>query len=330
MILSRSRRIRAGGRRSRRTSSLGTAVLFSLPAIAIISVFHLYGAGRNVYMSLTDWTLAGADFVGLRNYIDLVQNGEFWNSVKVTGFFGLVVPVTVVVAIPVAYLLHYVVRKSYLYRLLLFVPFVVPTVATSLVWGTIFTPSPTGLLNASLQPFGVTRQSWILDSTGIVEGVGGWFGVIVPSWAEGPSIAMMLLLLIRFWQMLGFTILILYAGMTRIDPDLLAAARVDGATEPQILRKVVVPVLSPTILFVAVVSLVFALREFNTIYVLTQGGPARTTETLSMLMFRQFWGDNLFAVGATTATALFLIILLVTWAQFRLSRRWVHYTGGTT
>ena len=176
----------------------------------------------------------------------------------------------------------------------------------------------------------MTRQSWILDSTGIVEGVGGWFGVIVPSWAEGPSIAMMLLLLIRFWQMLGFTILILYAGMTRIDPDLLAAARVDGATEPQILRKVVVPVLSPTILFVAVVSLVFALREFNTIYVLTQGGPARTTETLSMLMFRQFWGDNLFAVGATTATALFLIILLVTWAQFRLSRRWVHYTGGTT
>ena len=154
MILSRSRRIRAGGRRSRRTSSLGTAVLFSLPAIAIISVFHLYGAGRNVYMSLTDWTLAGADFVGLRNYIDLVQNGEFWNSVKVTGFFGLVVPVTVVVAIPVAYLLHYVVRKSYLYRLLLFVPFVVPTVATSLVWARYSLPLRPGCSTLHYNPSG--------------------------------------------------------------------------------------------------------------------------------------------------------------------------------
>ena len=316
-------------RRSSRTASLGTAILFLLPALLVIGVFHLYGTGRNIYLSLTDWTLAGAEFVGLVNYIDLVQNGDFWNSVKVSFFFGFVVPATVIVAIPVAYLLHYVIHKSYLYRLLLFVPFIVPTVATSLVWGLVFAPSPTGVLNASLLPFGVRRQSYILDSTGVVEWVAGWFGATVPGWAEGPSIAMAILLLVRFWQMLGFTVLILYAGMTRIDPDLLDAARVDGASEPKILRRVVVPVLSPTILFVVVVSLVFALREFNTIFVLTQGGPARTTETLSMLMYRQFWGDNLFAVGAATATALFLIILLVTWLQFRLSRRWVHYTAGT-
>ncbi len=316
-------------RRSSRTSSVGTAILFLFPALLVIGVFHLYGTGRNIYLSLTDWTLAGAEFIGLTNYIDLLQSGDFWNSVKVTFFFAVVVPATVIVAIPVAYLLHYVVRKSYLYRLLLFVPFIVPTVATSLVWGLVFAPSPTGVLNASLQPLGVRRQGWILDSTGVFEMVAGWFGAAVPSWAEGPSIAMAILVLVRFWQMLGFTVLILYAGMTRIDPDLLDAARVDGATEPKILRRVVVPVLSPTILFVVVVSLVFALREFNTIFVLTQGGPARTTETLSMLMYRQFWGDNLFAVGAATATALFLIILLVTWLQFRLSRRWVHYTAGT-
>lgn len=332
MVSARSLRTSAGRwrrRRSSRTSSVGTAILFLLPALLVIGVFHLYGTGRNIYLSLTNWTLAGAEFIGLTNYINLIQGGDFWNSVKVTFFFAVVVPITVTVAIPVAYLLHYVIRKSYLYRLLLFVPFIVPTVATSLVWGLVFAPSPTGVLNASLQPFGVRRQSWILDSTGVVELVVGWFGATVPAWAEGPSIAMAILVLVRFWQMLGFTVLILYAGMTRIDPDLLDAARVDGASEPKILRRVVIPVLSPTILFVVVVSLVFALREFNTIFVLTQGGPARTTETLSMLMYRQFWGDNLFALGAATATALFLIILVVTWLQFRLSRRWVHYTAGT-
>ena len=152
-------------RRTSRTSSLGTAILFLFPALLVIGVFHLYGTARNIYLSLTDWTLAGAEFIGLTNYINLLQSGDFWNSVKVTFFFAVVVPATVIVAIPVAYLLHYVVRKSHLYRLLLFVPFIVPTVATSLVWGLVFAPSPTGVLNASLQPLGVRRQGWILDST---------------------------------------------------------------------------------------------------------------------------------------------------------------------
>ena len=152
-------------RRTSRTSSLGTAILFLFPALLVIGVFHLYGTARNIYLSLTDWTVAGAEFIGLTNYINLLQSGDFWNSVKVTFFFAVVVPATVIVAIPVAYLLHYVVRKSYLYRLLLFVPFIVPTVATSLVWGLVFAPSPTGVLNASLQPLGVRRQGWILDST---------------------------------------------------------------------------------------------------------------------------------------------------------------------
>jgi multiple sugar transport system permease protein len=321
-----SPRRRVGG--SRRVSGWSTAVLFMVPAIIVIGVFHLYAAGRNVWMSFTNWTLAGADFIGLDNYVDLIRGGDFWNSLKVTLFFTTAVPITILVAIPVAYLLHFVVRKSYAYRLLLFVPFIVPTVATSLVWGLVFAPGPTGLLNASLNQFGVPRQSWVLDSKGIFEVAGGWIGLDLPTWAAGPSVAMAILILIRFWQMLGFTVLILYAGMTRIDHDLLDAARVDGATESRILRRVVVPVLSPTILFVTVISLVYALREFNTIFVLTQGGPARTTETLSMLMFRQFWGDHLLGVGATTATVLFLLIMAITWVQFRLSRRWVHYSGG--
>ena len=85
-------------RRTSRTSSLGTAILFLFPVLLVIGVFHLYGTGRNIYLSSTDWTLAGAELIGLMNCINLLQSGDFWNSVKVTFFFAVVVPATVIVA----------------------------------------------------------------------------------------------------------------------------------------------------------------------------------------------------------------------------------------
>jgi ABC-type sugar transport system permease subunit len=300
-----------------------------LPAVMVIGVFHLWASGFNVAMGFTNWSFAGVDFVGLENYRYITTRGNFWNALVVTMFFVFgTVPTTVVIAVPLAYLLHQIVRRNYLYRLILFLPYIVPTVATSLVWSLFFSPSPGGVVNSVLRQFGGGLQPLLLDSTGVFEIVGEAIGVTVPEWGEGPSVAMVLVMLVRFWQMLGFTILIVYSGMTQLDPEMLEAARVDGASERQVLRKVVVPLLSPTLLFVTVVSFIFAIREFNTIYVLTGGGPARTTETLTMLVFRQFFEEGLLGRGAATATILFLIILLITWAQFRLSRRWVFYRGG--
>jgi ABC-type sugar transport system permease subunit len=306
-----------------------SALLFLLPAVTIIGTFHLWASGFNVAMGFTDWSFAGVNFIGGENFTRLASGGEFWNSLAVTLFFiAGTVPITVAVAIPIAYLLYQVIPRNYLYRLLLFLPYIVPTVATSLVWSLVFSPSPGGIANAVRSVFGMAPKPWLLDSTGAVEWLASFVGVSVPGWAEGPSIALVLVMVVRFWQMLGFTILILYSGMTQLDPETLEAARVDGATERQILRRVVVPLLSPTLLFVTVVSFIFAIREFNTIFVLTAGGPASTTETLTMLIFRQFFVESQLGRGAATATVLFAIILLITWAQFRLGRRWVFYRGG--
>lgn len=300
-----------------------------LPAVVVIGVFHLWASGFNVAMGFTNWTFAGVDFIGTENYRYLASSGSFWNALVVTMFFVVgTVPTTIVVAIPLAYLLQQVVKRNYLYRLMLFLPYIVPTVATSLVWSLFFSPSPGGVVNSVIRQFGGGLQPLLLDSTGIFEVFGDSVGVTVPTWAEGPSVAMLLVMLVRFWQMLGFTILIVYSGMSQLDPEMLEAARVDGATERQVLRRVVVPLLSPTLLFVTVVSFIFAIREFNTIFVLTGGGPARTTETVTMLIFRQFFEEGFLGRGAATATILFLVILLITWAQFRLSRRWVFYRGG--
>lgn len=306
-----------------------SALFFLLPAVAIIGTFHLWASGFNVAMGFTDWSFAGVSFVGGANFSRLASSGEFWNSLAVTLFFIVgTVPLTVVVAIPIAYLLYQVIPRNYLYRLLLFLPYIVPTVATSLVWSLVFSPSPGGVANAVGSMLGMAPKPWLLDSTGLFEWLASLVGVTVPVWAEGPSIALVLVMVVRFWQMLGFTILILYSGMTQLDPETLEAARVDGGTERQILRRVVVPLLSPTLLFVAVVSFIFAIREFNTIYVLTAGGPASSTETLTMLIFRQFFVESQLGRGAATATVLFAVILLITWAQFRLGRRWVFYRGG--
>ena len=305
-----------------------TIVVFVFPALAIIGVFHLYATGYNIAMSFTDWTVGTKNFIGLANYSELFRSGAFLNSLEVTAYFLVTVPLTAILAIPVAYLLHYVVDRSYIYRLVLLLPYIVPTVATSLLWGFILSPSPNGVLNSIIRTIGFKRESLLLDSEGIVHWFASWVHLDPPSWMAGPSVAMTLIMGIRSWQLLGFMVLVLYAGMTRIEPTMLDAARVDGASEYQILRKVVVPSLSPTILFVLVVSLVMQFREFNTIFMLTEGGPVRSSETFTMLLFRQFWGDGQLGMGATTATVLFAIILVVTWIQFRLSRRWVHYEGG--
>ena len=306
------------------------AAAMLLPAVVVIGVFHLWASGFNVAMGFTNWTFAGVDFVGVENYRYLAASGAFWNALVVTLFFILgTVPATIIVAVPLAYLLHQVVRRNHFYRLVLFLPYIVPTVATSLVWSLFFSPSPGGVVNSVIRQFGGGLQPLLLDSAGLFAKAGDMIGITVPEWASGPSIAMLLVMLVRFWQMIGFTILIAYSGMSQLDPEMLEAARVDGASEPQVLRKVVVPLLSPTLLFVTVVSFIFAIREFNTIYVLTGGGPARTTETVTMLIFRQFFEEGFLGRGAATATVLFLIILLITWAQFRLSRRWVFYRGGS-
>ncbi|MBA2810216.1 MULTISPECIES: carbohydrate ABC transporter permease [Streptomyces] len=312
-------------RRQRRRGNL-TGLLFAVPALILLGVFHVWASVFNVAMSLTDWSLGGASFVGLRNYLELVGSAEFQNSLVVTLFFVVgTVPVTILLALPIAYALQYRLAKFHLYRVLVFTPYVVPTVASAMVWGVIFGSNQGSLANWILSWFGADPRQWLVDGTGVLNLLLEPLGVRLPGLWAGPSVALCVAMLAQIWHMLGFAVIVLLSGLAGIGEEVREAARMDGAGEFRILRSVVVPLLSPTILFLAVISLIFAVREFNIIYVLTGGGPQGSSETLSMLMVRQFYEDNELGRGATTGTFLALSVAALTLVQFWISRKRVHY-----
>lgn len=314
------------GRRHRRRRRNLTGLLFAVPALVLLGVFHVWASVFNIFMSLTDWSLGGASFVGLRNYLELLGSPEFRNSLVVTIFFVVgTVPVTILIGLPIAYALQYRLARFHLYRVLVFTPYVVPTVASAMIWGVIFGSNPGSLANWVLSWLGVSPRQWLVDGTGVCNLLLEPLGVELPGVLAGPSVALTVTMIAQVWHMLGFTVIVLLSGLTGIGEDVREAARVDGAGEFRVLRSVVVPLLSPTILFLAVISLIFAVREFNIIYVLTGGGPQGSSETLSMLMVRQFYEDNELGRGATTGTFLALTVALLTLVQFWISRKRVHY-----
>jgi ABC-type sugar transport system permease subunit len=279
-----------------------------------------------VGMSLTDWSLGGASFIGLRNYADMVVTPEFGRAVVVTLFFVVgTVPTTIIIGLPIAYALHFRLARFHFYRVLIFTPYVIPTVASAMIWSVIFGPSPGSLANWVLSWFGVAPRQWLTDSTGVLNLVLAPTGAELPGLLGGPSVALCVVMFAQVWHMLGFTVIVLLSGLAGISKELPEAARVDGAGEFRVLRSIVVPLLSPTILFLSVISLIFTVREFNMIFVLTGGGPQGTSETLSMLMVRQFYEDNELGRGAATGTVLAIAVALMTLLQFVISRRRTHY-----
>lgn len=292
---------------------------FVVPAMIPIAVFHLGAALFNAIMSTTDWSLAGANFVGLGNYARLLTSAEFINSLGVTVFYIVgTVPVALLLAIPLAYLLHFRLQRFAVYRVIIFTPYVVPTVATALVFGTIFGSTPAGLANWFLSLFGIETQRWLADPTGIINVV---FSTDLPGWWAGPSLSLVVIMMAQVWNLLGFAVVVLLAGLTNINSELPEAARIDGATEPRILRSIVLPQLAPSMLFLGVAMTVFVVREFNLIYLLTGGGPNHSTETLTVLMVHQFYENNQLGYGSAIGIVLAVGVGLFSFLQFYLARK---------
>jgi len=287
-----------------------------------MGVFSLGASLFTIGMSFTDWKVGPSEFVGLQNYIDLLNDGAFMNALVITSYFVLIsIPVTVLVAIPVAYVIHALLRRTYLYRMVLLLPYVFPTVAAALVWQQFASSSPASAANWLITWAGLPSQPWLLDPRGVIQLAASALGLNVGDAFAGPSVAMSIVILVRIWQMLGFTVVVLLAGLTNMNRELIEAARVDGAGEVRILRSVVVPSLMPTIVFVSVISFIFTVREFNTVYVLTGGGPGRATETLPLLIFREFYENGKLGYAAAISTVLVLLVLLLTLIQLRMAQR---------
>ncbi len=303
------------------------AYVYLLPALIILTVFHILPALYALWISMQGGRIRTFRFVGLDNYVEALNAPEFWNSLLNTLYYVIgTVPITMALSLLVAYLLFQKVRGRGVYRAVYFMPHVISAVASAIVWGWVFNPGG-GVANRVLELFGVPPQKWLIESDGVLRLIGAGVGLTVPNWAQGPSLALVAVIIFAIWQALGFDVIIFLAGLTNINSELYEAGRIDGANGWQLFRHITVPLLAPTIFFLLVISIISSFQAFNHIFTMNLaanqeiGGPLGTTKTISVYMFDQLYRQNRAGFATAIAVLLSLIIFVLTLIQFRFFER---------
>lgn len=294
----------SGPRRKRRSAEARrarTAWLFLSPAIIILVAFTLYPMVQAVYLSFTEYNLIrAAEWIGLDNYIELLQDGAFWNAFGNTVLYALVVtPVTVVLALVFAIMLNQRFVGRAFSRTAIFLPFIVSLGIIAIAWAFLLDPN-IGLLSYWLSFIGIVpEQGWLSD----------------------PRYAMAAVMIVGVWKNVGFYMVIYLAGLQSIPVDMYEAARLDGAGAWQRFRSITLPLLSNQTLLVSVLALIATLQAFDQIYVMTHGGPFFRTETLVMLIYREGFQDLRFGYASAISFVLLIFVFLLSMIQFGYLRR---------
>jgi multiple sugar transport system permease protein len=279
---------------------------FVAPALLVIGVFFFLPVFAALLMSLTDFDIyALADlrnlrFVGLGNYVSLLQTPLFWQAFGNTLYFVVVgVPLSIGVSLGTALLLHSrLARFKAFFRTALFAPVVTTLVAVAVIWRYLFN-TRYGLLNYALGGVGIQPVDWLGD----------------PHWAM-PAI-----IVFAVWKNFGYNMIILLAGLQSIPEELYEAARIDGASIWRQLRYVTLPMLAPILLMVSILTIAGYFQLFAEPYVMTQGGPLQSTVSVLYLMYEE--GFKWWNLGSASAVAfvLFLVIFGITALQLRYTRQ---------
>ncbi|MCY0874957.1 MAG: sugar ABC transporter permease [Firmicutes bacterium] len=292
-------------RRRKRQEAI-SAYLYLSPAMLIFLVFTIAPALFVLYISTFNWNFLNqsmSTFIGLQNYTHLLTSANFWHSLLITLYFVVgSVPIGVFGALLLAILLMKPFRGRGLLRLLFFIPYVTPIVATSIVWLWLFNPQ-FGLFNALLQLVHLPQIGWV----------------------QSERFAMPSVILYTLWHGIGFNVIIFMSGLTTIPSELGEAARMDGANAWQEFWHVTWPMLSPTTLFVVIINTVGALQAFTQFFTLTGGGPIDATTTTSFFLYQQAFVFYHTGYAAAMAVVLFAIIAVLTFVQLRLSRMRTFY-----
>lgn len=282
--------------------------LFVLPVLVLMGVFIYWPLLYSVYLSLLEWNFVSPtrEFVGLGNFLELARDETFRRALVNTALYLLVlVPLLVVAPLGLALLL-WPVRRSRaqgVYRAVLFCPTVVPFAVAAVVWLWILDPV-VGVLTQAVIAAGGDRVNWL----------------------QSPNAAFWCIVALSAWKILGFNLILYVAALESVPKDYMDAAQLDGAGWWPLFRHVRFPLITPTFFFVLVTTFIFVSDEvFAAINVLTQGGPYGTTANLLYFLYER--GFRFFQVGEASATALilFVAVISVTWLQFRVLERHVHY-----
>lgn len=278
--------------------------LMIAPMLLGFGIFFYLALGASFFISLSKWDiLTPPQWVGFENYRNLLADPSFRRALWNTSYYTLLsVPLGLIASLLLAIALNTNLRFRNLYRLIFFLPVLTMPVAIGIVWNWIYNPD-FGILNQFLSLFGAPRLKWLTD----------------------PKLAMPALVILSVWQGSGYGMIIFLAGLQNIPKEYYEAAQIDGAKGWQRFRFITLPLLSPTMFFVTVTSLISAFQVFDVVYAMTAGRASNTLRTVVYQIYDE--GFRYFRMGNATAVAwvLFALILVITIIQLRFQRRWVHY-----
>ncbi|WP_232667255.1 carbohydrate ABC transporter permease [Pseudonocardia sp. TRM90224] len=289
---------------ARRRQDGRVAALFLAPGMAGFVVFIVVPLVGSLVISLFDWPLFGTpEFVGVANYVRMFSaDPSFFTVLGNTVLFAVVYTVlNLLVALAMALWLSSGVATSGFFRVVFFLPVITPMIANALVWRLMLTDD--GLVNGVLAGFGIDGPNWLADG----------------NWAMASVIAM------SVWQSFGYNVIVLGAGIAAIPKEIVEAARVDGAGAWRRLRTIVVPMISPSLFFASIMTMIGAFQVFVQPQVLTAGGPGEATNTMVLHLYRNGFSFDMLGYASALAWVLFVIVMLITALQFVGQRRWVNY-----
>lgn len=287
---------------TRRRATPWPLILLS-PGVGLLVLFVLLPILLTAWISLHTWSmytpLSQMDYVGLANYRGLLNDRTFirglWNTLAYSGLsIALILPLAFFVG---QLLYRGLIRGKSTLRAVVFLPYMIPTIAVAIIWGYLYAPLY-GPLNQVL----------------------GWFGIPPRAWLGSVDQAMISLVIFNVWQTLGYYTVLMVAGLTQIPAVYFEAAVIDGANGWQQTWRITLPLLKRTLLFVVIIAMINSVQVFDPVYVLTQGGPASATTVLSYQVYKNAFEFGLAGKASSMAFVLFLVLVVAVAAVMRLLR----------
>lgn len=298
----------ASGRARRSARTKGQAMwgyLMIAPMMTGFAIFFLFALAASLVLSFTDWdALSTPNWVGLSNYARLPHDDAFLTAFRNTA--AVTVPnvaLRLLFSLLIAIALNSRIRFRAFYRVLFFMPVLTMPVATATIWKWMFDPG-FGPINAQL----------------------GRFGLPQPEWLNYPETAVIAVVIVLLWSGVGYDMVIFLAGLQNIPREYYEAAQIDGASGFRQFRDITLPLLTPTTFFLMVVAIIGSFQVFDLVYVMTRVGNINRFPTIVYYIYEEGFQNFRMGYAVTIAWVLLAIILVFTLLQFRLQRRWVHYS----
>ncbi len=278
-----------------------TGIVCLLPSLAVVAVFTVFPIFFSLFLSFHTWAILTPEkpFVGLANYQRMLATPEFWQCMKNTALYTLgVVPVGAAASLALALLLNRPVKGSGFFRTAFFLPTITSIIALSVVWLWVYDDA-NGLLNIALRAVGLKPVRWLTST----------------------DTSLLSLVIMTVWKNAGYHMVVFLAGLQAIPETLYEAARIDGAGAGQRFRAVTWPLLAPTTAFVLVTNTIFTFQVFGPIYVMTGGGPVRSTSVVVYYLYQRAFEFQEMGYASAVAWVVFLVLIALTVVQMRISRK---------